>query len=134
MGVPWAWGRDMGVGVIAYSPLAMGRLTGKYSPSNKPRGAAPNSKHSRPQHHSLPPPVMSKASKRSPWCRALSSTQCAPRVWPPLRNPGTAANKPRGAAPFLDGLGLRALGLGLKASAEAPRPKSRTSSLVESVQ
>ncbi|KAI3435830.1 hypothetical protein D9Q98_001888 [Chlorella vulgaris] len=30
---------ELGVGLMAYSPLAMGRLTGKYSATNKPRGA-----------------------------------------------------------------------------------------------
>lgn len=30
--------RDMGIGTIAYSPLAMGRLTGKYSAANRPKG------------------------------------------------------------------------------------------------
>ncbi|KAL4458461.1 hypothetical protein ABPG75_013326 [Micractinium tetrahymenae] len=31
--------QEMGVGLMAYSPLAMGRLTGKYSASNAPKGA-----------------------------------------------------------------------------------------------
>ncbi|PRW59845.1 2,5-didehydrogluconate reductase [Chlorella sorokiniana] len=30
---------ELGVSVMAYSPLAMGRLTGKYSSTNKPQGA-----------------------------------------------------------------------------------------------
>lgn len=30
---------ELGVGLMAYSPLAMGRLTGKYSASNTPKGA-----------------------------------------------------------------------------------------------
>lgn len=31
--------RDLGVALIAYSPLGMGMLTGKYTPENLPRGA-----------------------------------------------------------------------------------------------
>jgi aryl-alcohol dehydrogenase-like predicted oxidoreductase len=30
--------RELGVTLLAYSPLAMGRLTGKYTPANPPRG------------------------------------------------------------------------------------------------